>query len=191
MANSSGSSPLFEYLDTMLDEGSISPKCSSCCPDCGNLYVIASVETYLVLFNSTQLTPQEDCCTNTCITQFQQFTDSEGFQRFLDKGMVEYSTFNGKSFLCYLLDYCITYPSALEDSSFSEVIDRILDKGIVIYCSEDTQFVGCVETFLSYIEPLPSVNYGGPCCISVNANSEEYLQYLEGTGQLTPPPPAA
>lgn len=184
MANSS-LSLISEELDIILDNGFISPKCSGCCPDCGNIYILASVETYLKFYEEAGEIPvQEDCCTNTCITKLQDYATADEFDQFIDRGIVEYSTFNGKSFICYIVDYFIANPSALGNSSFGEVLNRILDKGIVIYCTEDQQIVAGVETFLklNFI-----IDYGAECCLSLTANVDTYAKYQEAVG-LTPPP---
>jgi len=180
---------LAEQLDRLLDDGFIGPKCSGCCPDCGNIYVLASVETYLKFFESFGPPPaQEDCCTNICIKNLQDYgsSDPDNLNRFMDKGIVEYSTFNGKSFICYIVDYFIANPSALGDSSFGEVFDRILDKGIVIYCTEDRQIIGSVETFLTLMESLDeNIDYGAECCLSVTASAQTYLTYNTATTPTT------
>lgn len=185
-------STLAEELDRLLDKGVISPQCTSCCPDCGNFYILASVESYLKFYDAVSpdnLPPiQEECCTNICEKELQSYSNDQDFDRFLDKGIVEYSTFNGKSFICYVVDYFKNNESALGSSSFAEVLDRILDKGIIIYCDGENQIVASVDVFIAYLENTNvEISYGEDCCISVVASIETYLTYVDGIAP-TPPP---
>lgn len=179
MAVSTNPNSLFGELISVLQNGFIGPKCSGCCPDCGNIYILASVETYLKYFEEFGAPPaQEDCCASTCIAKLQDYLSGSDFNTIMNKGIVEYSTFNGKSFICYLLDYIIENEYTLGSSSFEEVLSEILDVGIVIYCTEDKQIIGDVEEFLTIMEGLgDTIDYGAECCLSVSADGNTYVFY--------------
>jgi hypothetical protein len=219
-----------ELLDNILDKGVIESNCKICCPDCDNIYVFASVETFLKfstaiygtvdVFNQIPEVPcynqdyfSKGCCTNvhasietylkyeeavlqnpdsgeidpgnladfpTCCNGFTECVDelvcwastdlkrndadpAEIADRILDKGIVEYSSIsncagtNGSS-ICKLTDVLSKYYSLDKDAqrqSKLEVIDRILDRGIVVYCNPDTEDIAImnVDIFIQDYAP--------------------------------------
>jgi hypothetical protein len=175
MANSSTSS--IEILDRVLDKGDVSPLCNDCCP-CGDIYVLASVETFLQLTSGLNwfglsedcpavgLSWQVNCCTDNCVEKLKEIGGAELVDRLLDKGIVEYSLLGGKSMLCTLYDYFVQTNAT--EQEIKDALDIILDKGVVFKCYRDisqnvngelsqTVFAS-VETFLKLYEALPAEN---------------------------------
>jgi hypothetical protein len=198
---------LMERIDRVLDKGNIEPICNVCCPSwnlsnsscCVN--VEASVETYLKYAEAVGLTappavpalpePSSDIIgdleNGPCCNNFKQCVDSltcwafkrqgpnggrtntssqaEIVDRILDKGIVEYGYFEDcegntiSSQVCTLLQiletYFVTYPGSLGRSSGAEIIDRLIDKGIVVTCDENGNLaIASVETWLKYGEAM-------------------------------------
>lgn len=226
--NDKNKTPFNETLDIILDKGIYETNCKFCCPDCDNVYVLASVETFLKFTEaiygtglgvtcSNQEYFSKGCCTNvhaavetylkyeeavlqnpdtgeidpnkladfpTCCNGFTECLEeltcwltsnlnnrsgsaAEILDRIADKGIVEYGniinncTGSGGSSLCKFAELLAKYydvdKNAQRLSSRAEVMDRILDKGIVVYCNPDLGeiFIGSVETFiLRHAQPL-------------------------------------
>jgi hypothetical protein len=197
--------PFQEIVDRILDRGIIEPNCGICCSDCDDVYVLASVETYLKFWEamySTQFggcTFQGGCCVNvlaavetylkyeeaagnddnsTCCNGFTECSEElfcwmiqgssdpeDDKDRILDKGIVEQGnivnncTGVGGSDLCKFTEFLAEYyaiDKRAQITSKSEIVDRILDKGIVFYCNPETGeiVVASVETFLKYAENI-------------------------------------
>jgi hypothetical protein len=208
---SSSSSPA-EVLDRILDKGEVKTLCDTCCP-CGDIYVFASIETYLKLEEAlgwntaSQNCPagtsfKLPCCTDNCMDKLTDLLGVEFSDRLLDKGYVEFSLLGGKSMLCTLYDYAV---QAADPDEAAELIDRILDKGVVFYCDidkvktdgdESQSVLASVETFLKWAEAVDLTNPNTsdpcqilpePCCFSIGASVETYLKYAEAVGTATPP----
>lgn len=221
-------------LDRLLDKGIVETNCKLCCPDCDNIYVFASVETFLRFTEEiygisvigmgqdlecqNQSDFQKGCCTNihasvetwlkvneglfmdqngdidpdrqanfpSCCNGFtecveelncwvtQNVRNSEVVVDILiDKGIVEYGnivnncTGAGTSSLCKLtelLSSTYAIDKNAQKTSKVEIIGRILDKGIVIYCNADTGdiIIASVETFSMVYAPAFNLNCGTP-----------------------------
>lgn len=184
-------STLAEILDRILDKGITQndEEGELCCPDCNqdglNVYVIASVETFLKFMEAIPVNSQNsDCCLNSissvetnlklveafgtsylgknCPTNFDdcwntinQSLSAEGSDRILDKGIVEFGSIKGVSKLCDIYNFCVSSATLNNDSTVVEVFDRVMDKGIVISCDEDRNFVtASVETWITYWEAV-------------------------------------
>jgi hypothetical protein len=83
--------------------------------------------------------------------------------RFLDKGIVEYGSITNNctdastSSICKFVDLLAEYIPLDKNnrSSKGEIVDRILDKGIVVYCGENGEIsIASVETWLKYAEAV-------------------------------------
>jgi hypothetical protein len=126
----------------------------------------ASIETYLKFTETQEGRPAyPDPCDNpsfeNCYAQMISELNLSGAQinNLLDKGIVETGAIgldgSGSSYLCILAD-CISSAfnlQTVDPSSKAEILDRILDKGIVIDCTGDTLVIAAVETFLRYVTP--------------------------------------
>lgn len=84
---------------------------------------------------------------------------TEVIDRILDKGISEYGgIYNdcdpvSKSQICYLVQLFVEYN--VDGGSRAEIIDRMLDKGLTISCSEHGEIVlASVETWLKYAEAV-------------------------------------
>jgi hypothetical protein len=93
------------------------------------------------------------------------FTTPAEQQRLLDKGIVEHGSLNEDltsniSNLKTMIQ--AFFASEYNESSLSEILDRILDKGLVVYCTADNVIIGSVETFLSYSDNVGIIPR--PCC---------------------------
>jgi hypothetical protein len=91
---------------------------------------------------------------NTCINELKNTLTSQGLDRILDKGIVETGSLNGLSQICKINEFIDISVSAdtLNTYTKDEVIDRILDKGIVISCLNDEIIFGSVETWLKWAD---------------------------------------
>jgi hypothetical protein len=126
----------------------------------------ASVETFLKFNEAADMIPNfPSQCDNpsfeNCYAQMISELNLSGAQinNLLDKGIVETGAIgldgSGSSYLCILAD-CISSAfnlQTVDPSSKAEILDRILDKGIVIDCTGDTLVIAAVETFLRYVTP--------------------------------------
>lgn len=194
-------SPIAASFLNTLEIGIVENNCAPCCIDCGEIYVLASVETYLKLWESLGGEPGCDnkCCSNTCINDLKIIVGDDAFEYLLDKGFTEYSTINGKSYLCDILEYAKNNNASAQD--VFELVNVLLDVGIVIYCDGKSKITASIETFLLYAEglgltcsadipptcPLPL----DKCCINVTSSIQSYLKYAEAVGctGLPPVPP--
>lgn len=140
------------------------------------LNYIGSVETILKLVEASDIYEKYPCCDvklGECYNEMICFqrtyepgigsSTSEFIDRINDKGIVEYGaildncTGEVTSQLCNILDYIKEiYSPALSTlnngSSMGEIIDRFLDKGIVIQCTEGKVLVFSAEKWIEYID---------------------------------------
>jgi len=128
--------------------------------------ISASVETGLKFYESfgdIPNNPSPSCPTNfnSCLNTLKNSLTPQGVDRFLDKGIVEYGSLSGLSQVCKInefIDLSISLDS--QSSTKEEIIDRILDKGIVVSCYEDEIVISSVETWLKYAEATDLTNSG-------------------------------
>jgi hypothetical protein len=120
----------------------------------------ASIETYLKFTETQEGRPAyPDPCDNpsfeNCYAQMISELNLSGAQinNLLDKGIVETGAIgldgSGSSYLCILAD-CISSAfnlQTVDPSSKAEILDRILDKGIVIDCTGNTLVIASIETW--------------------------------------------
>jgi hypothetical protein len=120
-------------------------------------------------------------CVQELIDLFEYTTGNyTGIDRLLDKGVVEdgeWESCNGENqqvicrlvYLIYLINKYLEYFKApYNNATMVEVIDRILDKGIVFNCDESGRVtIASVETYLKYAEavgqtqqPVPALPSG-------------------------------
>jgi hypothetical protein len=168
-----------DNISTIIDKGLVKTNCGSCCPACGDFYVLANEETYLEWASFVGENIVLDCCTNTaeyidgnenfivtnncnnnfttCIQNLQtQLNLGPGIAGLVPDGqsIIEYSKLTGSgSILCGLIALLQTSP-LYNPNLLYDVIKVLLDKGIVIYCNESTTVVASVETFLKYYEAI-------------------------------------
>jgi hypothetical protein len=120
---------------------------------CNN--VSASVETYLKYKEAVDDNLDDLCCDNDfedCLLNLSQVAN---WGRLLDKGIVETNTVNGNTLVCTLTNLILNAPEdSLGVASFTEVIDRLLDKGLVSYCCPCSTIIASVETFLKWAEAV-------------------------------------
>lgn len=176
------------FLET-LEIGLVENDCAPCCIDCGDIYVLASIETYVKLKESLGGEPNCDnkCCSNTCINDLKKIIGDDAFEYLLDKGFVEYSTINGKSYLCDILEYAKNNDASAQD--IFDLVTVLLDLGIVIYCDGKDKITSSVEKFIEYAEGV-GLNCSIPpcqlpldkCCVNVTASVSSYLKYAEAVG---------
>lgn len=212
MANSS---EIIEILDGILDKGEVSNLCIDCCP-CNNLYVFASVETALKVFenwievskfcnnSNVGYSWYTTCCTDTCWEKLSNYLE-EYASVILDKGIIEHSLLGGKSMTCVFYEWFVKNEISPQDAS--EMLDNILDKGIVFYCREDetledgnqsNQILASAETFLTYAEiidifcPVPfnceECLPSEKCCLNLTSGVEGYGKWAEAVGLINSGP---
>jgi hypothetical protein len=197
--------PSIDQLAQILDNGEISPQCD-CCP-CSNIYVFASVERAVSFLESmgwncfqeqcTERSYTTSCCTENCLDKLGELYGTALTDIILDKGIYEYSLLGTKSTLCDIYDYLKDNDVPLQDAI--DFVSMILDKGIVFQCNGENQILASVTEYLSYAEVAGLINCDNPnpcncipseqCCLSVVANVNTYLVYVEGSGCTGPTPP--
>jgi len=127
----------------------------------------ASVETFLKFDEAADMIPNfpSQCDNPSFENCYDEMTiklnfDAYAIDRILDKGIVEQGAIglngSGSSYLCILTDFILSAFNLQGDilSTKAEILDRILDKGIVIDCTGDTLVVASVETYIKYIEAV-------------------------------------
>jgi hypothetical protein len=130
---------------------------------CTNVY--AGTETYAKYFEAIG---DDNTCQNGFSSETLALTNlltSEEVNRLLDKGIVENGSLN-TNLTSNVSDFTTMvqtfFQSTFSTSSLIEIIDRILDKGLVIYCTNDNVVMASVETFLQYSETNGIIPR--PCC---------------------------
>jgi hypothetical protein len=120
--------------------------------------ITASVETSLKFndaFGDSPTNPVPSCPTNfnSCMNTLKNSLTSEGIDRLLDKGIVEYGSLSGFSQICRIDEFIdLSISLDPQSSTKAEIIDRIIDKGIVVSCYDDEIVIASVETWLKYAE---------------------------------------
>lgn len=187
-----------EVLDIALDQVLIIPISADivCCPFCGP-YLLSSLDTYLDFVESSGLSllQTNDCCGNTygqegVITPYNCGSQGNGFSEELqsllelfpnpsdidniqDKGIVEYGSLNPNSTsnisdLKVLIQGLFNHPN--NTSSLLEILDRILDKGLVVSCFNGNVVIGSAESWIGYWLNNESPDF-------TNSNSEINNEY--------------
>jgi hypothetical protein len=123
-------------------------------------HIKASLQTYLQYAESAGVNPPnpEVPCSdnfNSCVNAlFSGLTQIE-IDGILDKGIIEYGSISGSSQLCRINDYAELVNSLTNNAvSTPEIIERILDKGIVISCLNDEIVITYVENWIQYAEAI-------------------------------------
>jgi hypothetical protein len=115
----SNSSSFEEALDRLLDKGVVLTSCKLCCPGCGNIYSLASVETQLKLLEAIEIS---SCCLNgygsveTYLKYLEAFGDTN----------VLYECCNGFTECIEKLECLVTSDA----TNAAAAIDILLDKGV-------------------------------------------------------------
>jgi len=189
---------ILENIQSYLDAGSNDVECNTCCPECGDIYMFASVETFLNFAEAAGVTSnsvisETPCCYEKCTTELYDYLGSAtNINAVLSKGIVEYSTIQGKSFVCLLLDFATA--NSLSGDELAELIVYILDLGIVVSCINGNTVVTSQQRWLTWAEamlPEPYITSHNVCCLTTTANIEEYLKLAEGLGWSGSPIPPA
>ena len=97
------------------------------------------------------------CCNETCLDRLRLLIGGVGFDYLRDKGILEYSTMSTTGgFLCNFLNFAEANGifNGLSVLEITEIIDRIMDNGIVISCQSDILVIASVETYLKYAEAV-------------------------------------
>jgi len=198
-----------EAIIDFLEKGTVEAQsCKICCPAC-DLYVLASVETFIKLAELLEWTVigenpigatscSTDCSFQPCYQELidKLELDSADIDRLLDKGIVETGSIGinneGDTYLCVLADFVLSAYNLREDDTITKIdlLLTILDLGIVIYCNQENgQFVtGSQETFAKYYEAMVDEQFTKRCCDNVKASVETYLKYAEAVGLTKPVP---
>ena len=189
---------IIENLTSYLDIGSNDVECNKCCPECGEVYVFAGVDMFLQWANFMDVTgyppiiSETPCCYERCVTELYDYLGSEeNVNIVLDSGIVEYSTIQGKSFTCLLLDFATA--NDLSGNDLTQLILFIADTGVIISCTNGNTTIDSIETWLKWAEAMgvPVITAENACCLTSLASVEQYLKLAEGLGwTLQSPPPA-
>ena len=129
------------------------PNINLCCNS-----VNASVETYLKYAEavSGQDGPLPPCCETNYAECFAKLASLGAIERILDKGLIESNPPGSISWLCALYEQLVTLTEdELDGSTYAEIIDRLLDKGLVSHCYDDCNIIiASVETYLKFAEAV-------------------------------------
>jgi hypothetical protein len=98
--------------------------------------------------------PFLQCCDKNCFDDIKTFVGTTNYTLLRDKGLLEYGTIYGGSFFCKILDFKDSVSMSVTD--FMGLLDRILDKGLVISCKNNLTTFASVETYLKYAEAVGS-----------------------------------
>jgi hypothetical protein len=81
------------------------------------------------------------------------YFESHYYDLLIDKGIVEQNSINGESQLCVLFNFLKEYT---ECGCFSDILNVIIDKGLMIYCNFNLNhvFIGSAEAYLDYRQSL-------------------------------------
>lgn len=96
--------------------------------------------------------PFIQCCTENCFQEIKDFVGPTIYSVLRDKGLLEYGTIYGGSFFCKLLAFKDEVNMSIND--FAELLERILDKGLVISCDNNLTTLASVETYLKFAEAV-------------------------------------
>ena len=139
---------LAEALDWTSGEF-LQPDINLCCNS-----VNAGVETYLKYADAMGILNGDlvPCCKTNFEDCFTKLASLGGIDRLLDKGIIESNPLGTTSWLCSFYEQVASLTEEeLAGSTFEEVIDRILDKGLVAHCYDDCNIViASVETYLKF-----------------------------------------
>jgi hypothetical protein len=180
-----------ESIDRILDKGMVLPKCNFCCPCTSAPYVFASVETYLKYGEAVTPENAERCCNqfNSAIEDYLEchgLNNSQTWDYILDKGIIESNLIQGNSQLPYIFEWInlIISTGQSGNTTATEIFDRILDKGVVVWCNDETGdiSIASVETFLKLAEVVNGLDASDVCCTNIYASVETYLKYAEFVG---------
>jgi hypothetical protein len=165
---------VLDHINRVFDKGLVKTNCGSCCPSCGDYYILANSDTYSIWSDNVGQNIDLDCCSNnailndnfqleinnncnnnftTCIQNLNSIIPAELLAYIANTGgIVEYSKLTGSgSILCGFITLLQTSP-LYNTTLLYDAIEILFDKGIVIYCNEEITVVGSVETFLKYYE---------------------------------------
>jgi hypothetical protein len=158
------------HLVYLLDRGVVFPKSILCCPSCGPYFIgsIDAAEKLLEGFSNCA-----ECCISVINTSENYTCDNDFIPKinallsemnsnpgktydteyFLDKGIVEYGSLNAdlSSSINKLRDFLY---SADFDETEDVIFNTIIEKGLVLHCTQYWTIVASVETFLKYAEAL-------------------------------------
>jgi hypothetical protein len=130
----------------------------------GGTYPNTSVE--VIGGNILAVTTGETACNNNdfynCITSISGLCDD--FSVFVESGIYEIGTLNGKSAICTLKDYIIDNSISTSDAQdlLSLFFNAFVGKGMVTLCNEDNIHISSVEVFLQYLEATGGFCYSPP-----------------------------
>lgn len=152
-----------EIIDRILDKGIVITNCGLCCPDCGDVYSLASVETQLKILELMQLTQSAavpalpgplgavektsngnngPCCSNVYASVETWLKYAEGMGLTQSAAVPASPLFGINNDGSQIKTCCNGFSGCIDDllcwaqsdsSRGAEVIDRILDKGVAEY----------------------------------------------------------
>ncbi len=96
--------------------------------------------------------PFVQCCDKNCFQEIKDFVGPIIYSTLRDRGLLEYGTIYGGSFFCKLLDFKDSVNMSVPD--FADLLERILDKGLIISCKNNLTTFASVETTLKYKEAV-------------------------------------
>jgi hypothetical protein len=186
---------ILQNIQSYLNTGSFDVDCNTCCPECGDIYVFASVERFLTFAEAQTSGPEPvfsetPCCYERCITELYDYVGSaENIEAILAAGIVEYSTIQGKSFVCLLLDFATE--NNLTGDELAQLIVYILDLGVVVSCINGNTVVASISTWVTWADAMdvPTITSEDACCLTTTANVQTYLQLAEALGWSAFVPP--
>jgi hypothetical protein len=152
----------FEPFISILNEGLLVPNCNICCPDCG-IYVLAGVETFLKYAEAIGELNLE-CCINVLASIETKLKYFEAL------GENQNSCCNTDFNNCFNKLYCwVNKPEGSAD-----ILDRVLDQGIVEYGAFYDQCLNKSTSGICYIIDFLKKN----CDLRIGVTNWEFLNIV-------------
>lgn len=160
------------HLVYLLDRGVVFPKSILCCPSCGP-YFIGSIDAFekfaegfsscaecCISVKANELVVNDPCnndFTSEINALLSEMNSNPGktydTDDFLEKGVIEFGSLNAdlSSSINKLRDFLY---SADFDETEDVIFNTIIEKGLVLHCTQYWTIVASVETFLKYSEAV-------------------------------------
>lgn len=122
---------------------------SPCCIEVTSTYS-AAYQDYLYALSQAPATGTCDCDSNynVCLELLKGLFSAPVWTTILQTGIVEESTLGGYTSLCILKGFIEALPPILSEEQKAEILQAILNVGIVVECTENSITIISIETYL-------------------------------------------
>jgi hypothetical protein len=120
-------------------------------------HIFASVESEGKLLEALGGPPynQEEFCSEnfiSCLNELLSGITSDDYSLILEKGIVEYNSFFNSSQICLVNEFIKTMATLDPATSKIDLINAILDYGIIVSCYDDEIVIASEETWLIWAD---------------------------------------